>query len=210
MQKLHEAGFEALWAGGCVRDELLGLIPHDYDVATNATPDEVRSCFGRRRTLAIGEAFGVVTVVGSRDEGQIEVATFRCDAGYSDGRRPDSVSFSTAQEDALRRDFTINGMFYDPLTQRSDRLCGWPAGPGGGHRAGDRRSAGAVCRRQAPHVARCPPGVEIRLSRSIPHTLAAVQDQAATITIVSAERIADGNAEDPGASAPRARRAAAP
>ncbi len=116
VQKLHDAGFEALWAGGCVRDELLGLVPHDYDVATNATPDEVRSCFGTRRTLAIGAAFGVVTVLGGREEGQIEVATFRCDAAYSDGRRPDSVSFSTAREDALRRDFTVNGMFYNPLT----------------------------------------------------------------------------------------------
>jgi poly(A) polymerase len=189
VQKLHEAGFEALWAGGCVRDELLGLIPHDYDVATDATPDEVRSCFGRRRTLAIGAAFGVVTVIGSRDEGQIEVATFRCDAGYSDGRRPDSVSFSTAQEDAFRRDFTINGMFYDPLTNEViDYVDG-------------RRDVAARIVRAIGNPLERFAEDKLRMLRAVrlaanfnfqvdPDTLAAVQNQAATITLVSAERIA--------------------
>ncbi len=115
VQKLRAAGFEALWAGGCVRDELLGLSPKDYDVATSATPDQIRDLFGRRRTLAIGAAFGVVTVLGPRAAGQIEVATFRADAAYSDGRHPDSVTFSDAQHDAQRRDFTINGVFFDPI-----------------------------------------------------------------------------------------------
>ncbi len=115
VEKLRAAGFEALWAGGCVRDELLGRVPNDYDVATSATPDEIRALFGRRRTLAIGAAFGVVTVLGPRAAGQIEVATFRSDATYSDGRHPDSVTFTTAEADAARRDFTINGLFYDPL-----------------------------------------------------------------------------------------------
>ncbi|MDA1052121.1 MAG: CCA tRNA nucleotidyltransferase [Planctomycetota bacterium] len=116
--QLRESGYEALWAGGCVRDRLLGCDPKDYDVATNATPDQIREVFGKRRTLAIGAAFGVITVCGPRAAGQIEVATFRRDATYSDGRHPDSVAFSNAEEDARRRDFTINGLFYDPLSDQ--------------------------------------------------------------------------------------------
>ncbi|NMC20714.1 MAG: CCA tRNA nucleotidyltransferase [Thermogutta sp.] len=114
--RLREAGYTAYWAGGCVRDELLGRPPVDYDVATDASPDEVRDIFGRRRTHAVGAAFGVITVLGPRGAGQVEVATFRSDLSYSDGRRPDAVRFATPQEDALRRDFTINGLFYDPLS----------------------------------------------------------------------------------------------
>src|SRR5437868_3188386 len=117
-QPLRSGGFEALWAGGCVRDELLGLTPKDYDVATSATPDQIRDLFGHRRTLPIGAAFGVINVLGPRAAGQIEVATFRTDATYSDGRRPDSVSFTTAEHDAQRRDFTINGLFFDPISER--------------------------------------------------------------------------------------------
>jgi tRNA nucleotidyltransferase/poly(A) polymerase len=115
VKRLQAAGYEALWAGGCVRDQLLGVVPKDYDVATNATPDQVREVFGRRRTLFIGASFGVVTVVGPREAGHIEVATFRRDEGYSDGRHPDHVAFSNAQEDARRRDFTVNGLFFDPI-----------------------------------------------------------------------------------------------
>lgn len=119
VEQLRKAGFEALWAGGCVRDLLLERQPSDFDVATSARPEHVRSLFGHKRTLAVGAAFGVIIVLGkSADAGQVEVATFRNDAQYSDGRRPDSVTFSTAQEDAARRDFTINGMFYDPLDSR--------------------------------------------------------------------------------------------
>ncbi|QDU89887.1 tRNA nucleotidyltransferase/poly(A) polymerase [Pirellulimonas nuda] len=112
--RLRAAGYQALWAGGCVRDALLGKTPKDYDVATSATPDQVRQVFGKQRTIAIGAAFGVITVKGRRGAGQIEVATFRKDVGYSDGRRPDRVEFTDAEQDARRRDFTINGMFYDP------------------------------------------------------------------------------------------------
>jgi len=118
VRKLRQARFEAYWAGGCVRDELLGRLPKDFDVATNARPPEIRRLFGRRRTLAIGAAFGVITVLGPKESGQIEVATFRQDAAYSDGRHPDSVAFSTAQADASRRDFTINGLFYDPIDEQ--------------------------------------------------------------------------------------------
>lgn len=118
VRQLHHAGFQALWAGGCVRDQLMGLEPKDYDVATNARPDQVRDLFGKKRTLAIGASFGVIVVLGGAEAGQIEVATFREDVGYSDGRRPDRVVFSDARTDAQRRDFTINGMFYDPLEQQ--------------------------------------------------------------------------------------------
>ena len=89
VQQLQQAGYQALWAGGCVRDQLLGLTPKDYDVATAATPDQVRDVFGHKRTLAIGASFGVITVLGPRSADPIEVATFRRDGGYSDGRRPD-------------------------------------------------------------------------------------------------------------------------
>ncbi len=116
VRDLRDAGFEALWAGGCVRDQLLGLTPKDYDIATSAAPDQVRDLFGRRRTIPVGASFGVITVLGPKPAGQIEVATFRTDGGYSDGRRPDQIHFSTPEHDAARRDFTINGLFYDPLT----------------------------------------------------------------------------------------------
>ncbi len=117
VKKLRDAGHEALWAGGCVRDRLLSLEPKDYDVATSARPDEVRELFGRRRTLAIGAAFGVISVLGGPSRGPIEVATFRADGVYLDGRHPVEVVFTNAEQDAQRRDFTINGLFYDPLEE---------------------------------------------------------------------------------------------
>ncbi len=115
---LQTAGHTALWAGGCVRDALLNKQPKDYDVATSATPDEVEAVFGANKTLAIGKSFGVITVLGPKSAGPVEVATFRRDGDYSDGRRPDSVEFTDAKEDALRRDFTINGMFFDPVAEK--------------------------------------------------------------------------------------------
>ena len=111
---LRSDGFEALLAGGCVRDMLLGRSASDYDVATNARPEEVTRMFSR--TLKVGAKFGVVIVL---IEGrQVEVATFRTETGYADGRHPAKVEFTGAAEDAGRRDFTINGMFYDPLEQK--------------------------------------------------------------------------------------------
>ncbi|MEZ6129731.1 MAG: CCA tRNA nucleotidyltransferase [Planctomycetaceae bacterium] len=119
VHQLRNAGFEALWAGGCVRDQLLRLDPKDYDVATTATPEQVIGLFGKRRTVPVGISFGVVMVLGPvKSCGQIEVATFRADGAYVDGRRPQQVHFSSAKEDAQRRDFTINGMFYDPVQDR--------------------------------------------------------------------------------------------
>ena len=109
---LTTAGFVARFAGGCVRDELLGHHPADYDVATNATPDQIKACFPKAR--GVGEHFGVMLV---RHGGRtVEVATFRGEGPYRDGRRPERVEFSDEVTDANRRDFTINGLFMDPAT----------------------------------------------------------------------------------------------
>ncbi|HMP54507.1 MAG TPA: CCA tRNA nucleotidyltransferase, partial [Candidatus Melainabacteria bacterium] len=111
--ELKRHGHIAVFAGGCVRDEILGLEPSDYDVATSALPDEVESIF--ERTLPVGKAFGIIVVV--IDGQTIEVATLRADGQYGDGRRPDSVRFVTSlEEDARRREFTMNAMFKDPTT----------------------------------------------------------------------------------------------
>ena len=111
-QRLRDAGHLAYFAGGCVRDELLGLTPHDYDIATDAVPQQVEKLFPGGHL--VGAHFGVVIV---RSGGHaFEIATFRTDGSYRDGRRPDCVTFSDPPSDAARRDFTINGMFLDPAT----------------------------------------------------------------------------------------------
>src|SRR5512142_218506 len=116
VRQFRQAGHQALWAGGCVRDLLLGLTPSDYDVATDATPEQVMALF-RYRTVPVGVSFGVVRVRGPLGQGdEVEVATFRSDGAYVDGRHPESVVFSSPRLDAERRDFTINAMFLDPLT----------------------------------------------------------------------------------------------
>jgi poly(A) polymerase len=113
-RRLQQAGHTAYFAGGCVRDELLGLDPHDYDIATSAKPEEVQKLFPH--TQAVGAHFGVILVM---EHGRaFEVATFRSDHEYVDGRRPEMVTFSTPEEDAARRDFTINGMFHDPVADK--------------------------------------------------------------------------------------------
>jgi tRNA nucleotidyltransferase/poly(A) polymerase len=114
IKHLQRNGFEALLAGGCVRDMLLGRRANDHDVATNAQPREIRKLF--ERTLMVGAKFGVVIVLIA--DQQVEVATFRSEWGYDDGRHPTKVKFVSAAEDASRRDFTINGMFYNPLADR--------------------------------------------------------------------------------------------
>jgi poly(A) polymerase len=113
-RRLQQAGHTAYFAGGCVRDELLGLDPHDYDIATSAKPDEVQKLFPH--TQAVGAHFGVILVM--EHSRAFEVATFRSDHEYIDGRRPEMVTFSTPEEDAARRDFTINGMFHDPVADQ--------------------------------------------------------------------------------------------
>ena len=114
VERLRARGFEALYAGGCVRDQLLGLTPHDYDVATNARPEQVEALFPR--TVPVGVQFGVIIVLEQGAE--IQVATFRGDGTYHDGRHPESVRFTDAEGDSRRRDFTVNGLFFDPIEER--------------------------------------------------------------------------------------------
>ncbi|MBL8890807.1 MAG: CCA tRNA nucleotidyltransferase [Planctomycetaceae bacterium] len=189
VERLSQAGHQALWAGGCVRDMLLGKSPKDYDVATSATPEKVREIFGTRRTIPVGVAFGVITVVGDKTAGNVEVATFRCDGGYSDGRHPDHVTFSNAEQDAQRRDFTINGLFYDPVrAQVIDYVGGQSDLQGGLVRA----IGNPVDRFHEDHL---------RMLRAIRFatvldfqieavTIAAIQDLAPRIVTVSGERVA--------------------
>lgn len=111
IKTLRTNGFYALWAGGCVRDILLGKKPKDFDIATDAKPDQVESLF--EYTKPVGKAFGVILV--KSDGHEFEIASFRDESDYQDGRRPSKIEFATDYEDAIRRDFTINGMFYDPI-----------------------------------------------------------------------------------------------
>src|SRR6266581_2588574 len=112
--RLRESGHIAYFAGGCVRDIVREQTPKDFDITTNAKPDVVQELFSR--TFAVGAHFGVILVV--ENGFQFEVATFRSDDGYVDGRHPSAVHFSSPEEDAKRRDFTINGMFYDPVAEK--------------------------------------------------------------------------------------------
>jgi poly(A) polymerase len=114
VRRLREAGHQALFAGGCVRDALMGKTPHDFDIATSARPEQVQALFPR--TVPVGVQFGVVLVIENGQEYQ--VATFRSDGNYLDGRHPQSITFSSAEEDARRRDFTVNGLFYDPIDEK--------------------------------------------------------------------------------------------
>ncbi|NWK56225.1 CCA tRNA nucleotidyltransferase [Verrucomicrobiaceae bacterium N1E253] len=113
-RRLIDDGHTTYFAGGCVRDALLEKTPKDYDLATSATPDEVQALFPKSN--AIGAHFGVILV--KEAEYFFEIASFRHDGSYTDGRHPDSVTFSTPEEDAQRRDFTVNGLFQDPLSGR--------------------------------------------------------------------------------------------
>lgn len=191
VRRLRTAGYQALWAGGCVRDELLGLLPQDYDVATDAPPDQVQGLF--RRTVPVGASFGVIEVLGPRsDDGPltVQVATFRSDVAYSDGRHPDAVVYGSEREDALRRDFTINGMFFDPLEEQLIDFVG------GKHDLEARvlRAIGSPRERFAEDKLRLLRAVRFatRFDMTIdPETEAAVKEMADQITVVSAERIAE-------------------
>lgn len=189
LSRLRNAGYQAYWAGGCVRDLLLGQTPKDYDVATDARPEQVRAVFGHSRTRAVGASFGVILVHGPGAAGDVEVATFRSEGPYLDGRRPAHVVYCTAEEDAHRRDFTINGMFYDPLTRQVlDYVDG----------QSDLQKK--VIRAIREPLARFRED-KLRLLRAIrfaatlkfaldPATAAAVREMASELTVVSAERIA--------------------
>ncbi len=189
VERLRAAGHVAYWAGGCVRDALLGRQPKDFDVATGARPDEIRDLFGHQRTLAIGAAFGVITVLGKKSAGPIEVATFRQDAAYSDGRHPDAVIFSTPEQDALRRDFTINGLFYDPV---ADQVLDFVGGQND-LKAGVIRAIGEPRERFSEDKLRLLRAVRfaIRFSFAIESaTRQAIEEMADQIKVVSIERIA--------------------
>lgn len=120
VRTLQRAGHVAYFAGGCVRDQLMGRTPADYDVATSARPEQVLELFPKSQR--VGVAFGVVLVRQKRQT--VEVATFRSDGAYGDGRHPESVTFTTAEEDAQRRDFTCNGLFYDPVAEQLHDFVG--------------------------------------------------------------------------------------
>jgi poly(A) polymerase len=190
IHRLRDAGHQAYLVGGCVRDLLLRREPADYDVTTEATPDEVMRIFPE--TYAVGAQFGVV-LVPVRDGGAdtVEVATFRSDIGYSDGRHPDQVRFSkSAQEDVERRDFTINGLLLDPV---GDEVLDFV----GGRKdleAGIIRTIGRPELRFSEDKLRMLRAVRFaaRFGFSIePETLAAIQKLAAGIHQVSRERVRD-------------------
>jgi len=190
--RLQKAGYQAFWAGGCVRDELLGLPPADYDVATDARPEQVQALY--KRSHSFGASFGVVEVLGPRGPDgswlKVQVATFRSDGVYSDGRRPDQVTFSTAEDDARRRDFTINGLFYDPV---AGKLIDYVGGEADIH-ARILRAIGDPFQRFREDKLRMLRAVRMaaRFELSIdPGTLAAARRMANEIRIVSAERIAE-------------------
>ncbi len=189
VRRLKHSGFTALWAGGCVRDHLLDKTPKDYDVATDATPKQVRKILAKYKTLDVGASFGVIIVVGPRGAGEVEVATFRSDGPYADGRRPDSITFSTPEEDAQRRDFTINGMFLDPLEHKVLDYVGGERDLSQGYvRAiGDPHARMREDKLRMLRAVRFTAHLEFGLARA---TKAAVTEMASEIHVVSAERIA--------------------
>ena len=195
VRTLRERGHQAYFAGGCVRDLLLGHEPADYDVSTDATPRQVMQIFPQ--TFAVGEQFGVVLVPESGGEtgalarhgAVVEVATFRSDAGYSDGRHPDEVRFSKdPREDAQRRDFTINGMMLDPETNEVLDFVGGQDDL----KAGIIRAIGDPERRFAEDKLRMLRAVRFAARfdyQTYPATMAAIQKLASKIHQVSCERV---------------------
>ncbi len=186
VQRLQGAGFVAFWVGGCVRDALLGRVPDDYDIATSATPSEIEALFVR--TIPVGRQFGVLLVM---EEGRpFQVATFRADADYHDGRHPSQVTFGSALADAQRRDFTVNGLFYDPV---ADRLHDWVGGEID-LKAKVLRTIGAPAERFAEDHLRLLRAVRFaaQLGFSLEDaTLSALREHSADIGTVSAERVRD-------------------
>ncbi len=184
--RLQKAGFSAYWVGGCVRDFLLGREPQDIDIATDARPEQVEKLF--KRTFAVGKKFGVMVVI--EKDHQFQVATFRSEEDYQDGRRPEKVVFSSAKEDALRRDFTINALFYDPIFKTTHDWTG-----------GEKDLKARIIRTIGKPEERFGED-HLRLLRAVrfaaqlnfeiePETFAAVKRLAPKIKLISAERIRD-------------------
>jgi poly(A) polymerase len=186
IRRLQDAGHEAYFAGGCVRDHLLGREPKDFDIATSARPREVRALFPR--SGVVGAHFGVVLV--HEPEADFEIATFRADGVYLDGRRPMDVRYSSAEEDARRRDFTINGLFQDPVSGAIlDHVGGQED-----LRAGIIRAIGRPEDRFREDHLRLMRAVRFATELGFaldPETLAAVSAEAPSIRIISAERTRD-------------------
>jgi poly(A) polymerase len=186
VRRLRTAGFETYLAGGCVRDRLLGREPGDYDVATAAPPDAVRKLF--RRTIGVGAKFGVILVL--EGDYQFEVATFRSDDAYVDGRRPTAVHYGTAEKDAQRRDFTVNALFEDPETGQVIDFVGGRSDL----RAGLIRAIGDASARIREDRLRMLRAVRFaaRLGYAIEAgTMAAIRAAAPSVTDMAAERIGD-------------------
>jgi poly(A) polymerase len=186
VRHLQTAGFSAFWVGGCVRDFLLGREPQDYDIATSARPEQVEKLF--KRTVAVGRKFGVMVVV---ENGRpFQVATFRAEADYRDGRHPEQVTFGDAEADAQRRDFTVNGLFYDPV---AEKLHDWVGGEKD-LRAKIIRTIGSPGERFAEDHLRLLRAVRFAAQLGFeiePQTFDAVRKLAPKIELISAERIRD-------------------
>jgi poly(A) polymerase len=184
VRRLQGAGFPAFWVGGCVRDFLLDREPGDYDIVTSALPEQIERLFSR--TIPVGRKFGVMVVV--EGGGQFQVATFRAEADYQDGRHPERVAFGDAEADARRRDFTVNGLFYDPVRKE---LHDWVGGEAD-LRARIIRTIGAPGERFAEDHLRLLRAVRFaaQLDFSIEAgTFAALKANAAKIKTISAERV---------------------
>ena len=184
VRRLQDAGFPAFWVGGCVRDFLLGRAPVDYDIVTAALPEQIEQLF--RRTIAVGRKFGVMVVVEDRQ--QFQVATFRAEADYQDGRHPGRIAFGDAMADAWRRGFTVNGLFYDPVRRQ---LHDWVGGEAD-LRARVIRTIGSPLKRFAEDHLRLLRAVRFaaQLDFTIEAgTFAALQANAPKIKAISAERI---------------------
>lgn len=186
VRRLQAAGFSAFWVGGCVRDFLLGREPGDYDIATSALPEQIEKLFPH--TVAVGRKFGVMVVI--EEQQQFQVATFRAEADYRDGRRPETVVFADAQADAARRDFTVNGLFFDPI---AEQLHDWVGGEAD-LRAKIIRTIGLPEERFAEDHLRLLRAVRFAAQLGFeiePATFAALQANAAKIKLISAERVRD-------------------
>jgi poly(A) polymerase len=186
VRRLQEAGFQAFWVGGSVRDFLLGREPDDYDIATDARAEQIETLFSH--TIGVGRKFGVMVVVEAGQ--QFQVATFRAESDYEDGRHPGKVTFGDARADALRRDFTINGLFYDPT---EEKLYDWVGGEADA-RARLIRTIGVPAERFAEDHLRLLRAVRLAAQLGFEieaQTFAAVQSHASKIRGISAERIRD-------------------
>jgi poly(A) polymerase len=186
VQRLQAGGFVALWVGGCVRDFLLGREPGDYDIVTSALPDQIESLFPH--TVPVGRKFGVIVVVeGSH---QFQVSTFRAEADYQDGRHPEHISFGDAQADAQRRDFTVNGLYFEPVLKK---IHDWVGGEKD-LRAKVIRTIGSPSARFNEDHLRLLRAVRLAAQLDFqiePETLAALKALAPQIRSISAERIRD-------------------